>query len=97
MTWATYEEAQECLDDFAAEHPLEALRRVFAECLTPYRLDAVATAEPAAAQLYAYDWLTPECRAARAAAARDADLKRFIPDRLELERRVALRRREGRS
>jgi hypothetical protein len=44
---------------------------------------------------HAYPRLKPERRAACAEAARDADLKRFIPDRLEQERREALRRLEG--
>jgi hypothetical protein len=96
MTWATVQEALDWLDDRAAEHPREALRQ-YPEYLSAYRLDACATAEPAAALVHAYDLLTPERRAACAAAARDVGLKRFIPDRLELERREALRRLEGRS
>jgi hypothetical protein len=94
MTWATVQEALNWLDDFAAEHPLEALRE-YADYLSEHRLDAGATAEPAAALIHAYHWLTPGRRASCAEAARDADLKRFIPDRLEPERREALRRLEG--
>jgi hypothetical protein len=94
MTWATVQEALDWLDDFAAEHPLEALRE-YADYLSEYRLDACAAAEPAAALIHAYHRLTPGRSAACAEAARDADLKRFIPDRLEPERREALRRLEG--
>jgi hypothetical protein len=96
MTWATVQEALDWLGDFAAERPLEALRE-YAGYLSEYRLDACATAEPAAALIHAYHLLTPERRVLCAAAARSVNLKRFIPDRLAQERREALRRREGRS
>ena len=87
MTFATWQEALERLDDWAADHPLEALRD-YGEWLSPYRLDVCATAEPAAALVHAYDRLTPERRAAceRAGAA----LRHFVPDRLEPERRIVL-------
>jgi hypothetical protein len=94
MIFAIPDEAIEWLDNWAADHPLEALRQ-HAEYLSPYRLDACATAEPAAALIHAYHRLTPGRRAGCAGAARHADLKRFIPDRLEQERREALRRLEG--
>jgi hypothetical protein len=94
MTWATYQEAREWLDDWCADHPLEALRE-YSEYLSPYRLDACATVEPAAALVHAADRLTPERRAWCESAA--ADLRRFVPDRLEVERRAALRLREGRA
>jgi hypothetical protein len=93
MSWASIQEALDWLDDFAAEHPLEALRAGYAKHLSPYRLDACAIAEPATALIHAYHLLTPERRAACAEAARAADLRRFIPDRLEPERREVLRRR----
>ena len=96
MSWATVQEALDWLDDFAAENPLTALRE-YAEYLSDYRLDACATAEPAAALIHAYDLLSPEQRAKCAAAARTADLDRFVPDRLAPERREMLRRLEGRS
>jgi hypothetical protein len=94
MTWASYQEALECLDDFAAERPLEALRRGYAKYLSHYRLDACATAEPAAALVHAYDRLSPERRAW--CLTQTGDL-RFVPDHLEPERREAIRRREGRA
>jgi hypothetical protein len=96
MTWATAEEALEWLDDWAAENPLDALRE-YAEYVSPYRLDACATAEPAAALIHAYHLVTPERRVLCAAGARSVDLKRFMPDRLAQERREALRRLGGRS
>jgi hypothetical protein len=94
MSFATLAEALDCLDDFAAEHPLKALRRGYAEHLSDYRLDMCAIAEPAAALVYAHDLLTPERRAwceARAGTVR------YFPDHLEPERRAALRRLEGRE
>jgi hypothetical protein len=94
MTFATLEEALECLDDWAADNPLEALRE-FAECLSDYRLDACALAEPAAALIYAYDRLMPERQRWCIEAARQADLQRFIPDRLIRERRIAIARARG--
>ena len=83
----TREEALEILDDIAADDPLHALRE-FPHLIDPYRLDACASAEPAAALVHAYHLLTPERRATCEAAARS--LHRFIPDRLEPERRVVL-------
>jgi hypothetical protein len=97
MTWATLDELDEWIDDWAAEHPLQALREGFAGYLSAYRLDACATAEPIAALVHAYDLLTPERRAWCLARARDDDLARFIPDRIAPERRAAIRRREGQS
>jgi hypothetical protein len=96
MSWATVQEAPDWLDDFAAEHPLEALRE-YTDYPSPYRLDVCATAEPAAALIHAYHLLTPERRVLCAAAARSVELKRFIPDRLAQERREALRRLGGRA
>jgi hypothetical protein len=80
-------EIDEVLDDVAADDPLHALRE-FPPWLSGHRLDACALAEPAAALLYAFDLLTPERRTWCAAAR--GDLKHFVPDRLELERRRAL-------
>jgi hypothetical protein len=96
MTFATYEEAMEVVDDWATDNPLEALRE-YAEWLTPYRLDACATAEPAAALLYAHDLLTPERRAACEAAAPLSSVARYVPDRLSAERRRAKALLEGRA
>ena len=95
MTWATYQEAMEWVDDFAADYPLEALRH-YAEYLSDFRLDCCATAEPAAALIYVHDRLTPARRAACEADPRTGDLKRFYPDRLAKERREMIRRLEGR-
>jgi hypothetical protein len=81
MSWATIEEALEWLDNWVAENPLDSLRE-YAEHLSPYRLDACATAEPAAALIHAYHLLTPERRVLCAAAASSVDLKRLIADRL---------------
>ena len=89
MTFVTYEEAMERLDDWAADHPLEALRE-FAEYLSDYRLDCCATVEPAAALLYADHLLTPERREACEQAGGIASLHRFVPDRYEPERRQVL-------
>jgi hypothetical protein len=49
---ATQQEALELIDDWAAEYPLDGLRE-YLDFLTPYRLDACAVAEPAAAMIYA--------------------------------------------
>jgi hypothetical protein len=87
MTWATYLEWAEAVDDLAADDPLWALR-TFAARLTPERLDACALAEPAAAIVH------PE---RRAWCLEQAGELRFLPDRLEPERREAIRRREGRG
>jgi hypothetical protein len=87
--FATYYKAMERLDDWAADNSLEALREI-PDLLTEYRLDACALAEPAAALIHAYDLLTPERRAYCEAAARQVGLKRYIPDRLAPERRMAL-------
>jgi hypothetical protein len=92
MPFVTYEHAMETLDDWAADHPLEALRE-YAEYLPDYRLDACATAEPAAALVHAFGLLTDERRAWCLEQARGTDLNRFVPDRLEHERRLVLRRR----
>jgi hypothetical protein len=94
--WVTEQEALDAFDDYAAEYPLEALRE-FAIYLDDYRLDACATAEPAAALIHAFDLLTPHRRAACGEAACLANLQRFMPDRLVLERRraIALARGEG--
>jgi hypothetical protein len=86
----TLEEALWILDDWAADNPLEALRAGYAEHLSEYRLDACATAEPAAALVHAYNLLTPERQAWCAEAARHAGLQRFVPDRLAPERRKAI-------
>jgi hypothetical protein len=80
------------LDDYAANHPLEALRE-FAEWLKPWRLDACAICEPAAALLYAEHLLTPNRLSYCLEAAKTAGLDRFVPDRLERERREAIRKR----
>ena len=80
------------LDDYAADYPLEALRE-FAPWLAPWRLDACATCEPAAALLYADHLLTPERRTYCTEAAKAAGIDRFIPDHLERERREAIRKR----
>jgi hypothetical protein len=72
----TREEALELLDDMAADDPLTALRE-YPECLSPYRLDACATAEPEAALIHVYDRLTPERQAYCTEAARRNDLRRF--------------------
>jgi hypothetical protein len=80
------------IDDYAADYPLEALRQ-FAEWLKPWRLDACATCEPAAALLYAEHLLTPDRRSYCIEAAKAAGLNRFVPDRLERERREAIRKR----
>lgn len=93
MTWATYQEALEWLDNFAADHPLEALRS-YAEYLSDYRLGACVIAEPAAALIHAHDRLTPEQRAWCAATAHAVEqLDRFYPDRLAQERKEVIRRR----
>jgi hypothetical protein len=94
---ACYAPVGSWMDDFAADYPLEALLGGWAQWLYPWRLDACAIYEPAAALIHAYHLLTPERRVLCAAAARSVDLKRFIPDRLAQERREALRRLEGRS
>ena len=83
------EEAAEILDNWAADDPLAALREI-ADLLTPYRLDAAATLEPAAALVHAFDLLSPERRSYCLAAARAADLQRYVPDRLAPERRKAI-------
>jgi hypothetical protein len=93
VTFATDAEWAETVDDLAADDPLWALRRM-ADCLTPERLDACALAEPAAALVHAYDLLTPERRAWCEAITGKA---RFVPDRLEPERRKLIARREGRA
>ena len=54
-------EADEILDNWAADNPLPALREI-ANWLTPYRLNACALAEPAAALVHAFDLLTEEQR-----------------------------------
>jgi hypothetical protein len=89
MTIVTRQQALEALDDWAAEDPLDALRS-YPEYLTPYRLDACAIAEPAAAMVHAWHLLTPERQAYCIEAAREVDLHRFIPDRLAPERRKAI-------
>jgi hypothetical protein len=91
----TRQEAFELIDEWAAEDPLDALREGLAECLSQYRLDAVAMAEPAAALVYCHDLLTPERRAWCMTAARADDLKRYFPDRLAPERRRRSRSREA--
>jgi hypothetical protein len=88
VTYATYQEALEALDDWASDNPLEALRE-YADYLSPYRLDACATAEPAAALIHAADRLTPERQAWCEAAAGELT---YFPDRLEPERRKAIAR-----
>jgi hypothetical protein len=80
-------ELEETIDDLAADDPLWALRTV-PQWLTPYRLDVCAVAEPAAALLYAADRLTPERRVWCEQHA--LNIKRYIPDRLERERRRAI-------
>ena len=52
MSFATTQEVDEFIDDWAADDPLGALRQI-PEWLSDYRLDACAVAEPAAALLYA--------------------------------------------
>jgi hypothetical protein len=89
MTIVTRQQALEMLDNWAAEDPLDALRN-YAECLSEYRIDMCAIAEPAAAIVHAWDLLTPERQRYCIEAAREIDLKRFIPDRLAPERRKAL-------
>jgi hypothetical protein len=89
MTIVTRQQALEALDNWAAEDPLDALRS-YPEYLTPYRLDACAIAEPAAAMVHAWHLLTPERQAYCIEAAREVDLHRFIPDRLAPERRKAI-------
>jgi hypothetical protein len=89
MTFATLDAALEALDNFAADDPLTALRE-YADCLSEYRLDMCAIAEPAAAMVHAWDLLTPERQVACLEAAQAADLQRFIPDRLAPERRKAI-------
>jgi hypothetical protein len=91
MSWATWQEALDALDDWAADHPLEALRQ-YAEYLPEYRLDACAAAEPLAALIHAYDRLGPERR--RQCEQQCGRHVRYVPDRLRLE---ALRRASGRS
>jgi hypothetical protein len=94
LAFATCQHALEALDDWSADHPLEALRE-YAECLSPSRLDACATAEPAAALIHADRLLTPERRAWCAKAAQQSALQRFVPDRLVLERRIVIARARG--
>jgi hypothetical protein len=77
----------EQIDDLAAENPLWALRRV-PQWLSSFRLDACAMAEPAAALMHAEHLLTPERRAWCLSQA--PELRRYVPDRLEPERRKAL-------
>jgi hypothetical protein len=89
MTFATREEALELLDNFAADDPLTALRE-YADCLSEYRLDMCAIAEPAAALVHCYNLLTPARQAYCIEAARAADLTRYVPDRLGPERRKAI-------
>jgi hypothetical protein len=87
-----YASVLSAIDDFGADYPLEALRS-FAAWLKPWRLDACAICEPAAALLYADHLLTPQRRAYCTEAAKAAGLDRFIPDHLERERREAIRKR----
>ena len=94
MTFATHYEALEALDDFAADQPLEALRE-YADLLSAFRLDACALAEPEAALIHAGELLTPERRAWCEAAAGRNGLRRYVPDRLEPERRAAIAIAEG--
>jgi hypothetical protein len=92
--FATAADVREAIDDAAADDPLMALREM-AELLSPYRLDCCAVAEPAAALIHAYDLLTSERRAWCAEAAKRDDLQRFVPDRLEPERRIVIARARG--
>jgi hypothetical protein len=89
MSIVTREQALEILDNYAADDPLEALRN-YAECLSEYRIDMCAIAEPAAAIAHAWDLLTPERQAYCIEAARTVDLNRYIPDRLAPERPKAI-------
>ena len=95
MTWATYQEAMEAVDEFAADNPLEALRH-YSQYLNDYRLDACAIVEPAAALVHAHDRLTAERRASCEAAISTLDRKRYFPDRIAAERLALIRRLEGR-
>jgi hypothetical protein len=92
VTFATYDEWAEAVDDLAAEDALWALRRM-ARHLSPYRLDACAVAEPAAALAHASDLLTPE----RRSWCETVTSKRFIPDEIAPERREVILRAEGRA
>jgi hypothetical protein len=89
MSIVTREQALEILDNFAADDPLTALRE-YADCLTEYRLDMCAIAEPAAALVHAWDLLTTTRQAYCVEAARAADLTRYVPDRIAPERRKAI-------
>jgi hypothetical protein len=89
MTIVTRQQALEALDNWGADDPLDALRN-YPEYLSDYRLDMCAIAEPAAALVHAWDMLTPSRQAYCIEAARAADLTRYVPDRLALERRKAI-------
>ncbi len=92
MTWVTYQEWAEAVDDLAADDPLGMLREGLAEYVTAHRLDAMAFAEPEAAHAYAADLLTPEQIARCEALARTRPGGfRYVPDRLAKERLIALR------
>jgi hypothetical protein len=92
MTFATYQEWEEALDNYAAEYPLDALREGFAEDLSEFRLDACAIVEPLAALIYAAELLTPERRAiCTATVEQDGSIARYVPDRHAPERLIALR------
>ena len=87
MSFATYKEWAEALDDCAAENPLWALRSM-AKYLSAYRLDLCAIAEPAAAMVHAWDFLSSERQALCVEAVRATDLARYVPDRLAQERKA---------
>jgi ParB-like chromosome segregation protein Spo0J len=75
----------------------DAMRRGWAHWLYPWRVDACAVYEPAAALVYAYDRLTPERHARCMADIGHRDQRRFVPDRLRQERLAIQRRLEGRA
>ena len=89
--FATRQQALEWLDDYAAEHPLAALREDYAEYCSAHRIDAMALAEPAAALVYAFEHLTPERREWCAREAQVRNMATYVPDRLAKERLIALR------
>jgi hypothetical protein len=92
MTFATRQQFDEAVDDWASDEPLGALREGLAALMTDYRLDACAVAEPLAALIYAGDLISPErARACMAAAEADGTLRSYVPDSRAKERLASIR------
>jgi hypothetical protein len=90
----TQQQALEILDDWATENPLDALLN-YGDCLSAFRLNACALAEPAAALAYAYDLLGLEQIARCQAAVISAGMNRFVLDSRAAERRALIARARG--